>query len=857
MDCQSIKINLLPEKPKSKTKTKSFVFAASAAVIIIAMSAAGMFFVYSHIASACHATAYCGDGIVNQTSERCDNGTANGQVCTAAYGQTCQYCSGTCQLQTVKGPFCGDGIKNGTEECDGSDGIGLHQTCSDTCTLINIPYCGDGTCNNDETCSTCSADCGSCGGGGPVCGNGILESGEQCDNGSLNGTPGNDCSSTCALEQGSLTVCKYNDVNKNGSYDSGTDTPLAWNMDITYPNASTTTVQTSSETGCYQLSNLPYGTYQISEETKTGWVQSSPNVNPTAATINASNTNPQIIFLNYESTPGPSYGSIQVCKLIDADGLASTTADQYAATSSIWSFDLISASGTTTQSTTIGNNCVTYYDLPVGNYQAQEEGQIGWQLVDPTSNNVNINLSSGDNKTINFVNSQIVVPTGSIAGYKYNDANDNGVIDEGEPTLGGWTIQLISCPYAPLATSAIQYLPNGNWNTVSTSTEPITGQCSVIATTTTDSTGHYQFIDLPVGDYGVVEIAQSNWTQTYPTNDTFYYFHLNAGDNDTNINFANYQPGGGPQPYCGDGHIDTGEQCDNGRLNGTSGNNCSATCQTIGGGGGGGSITYFNLTNTAVTEKDCNVVVTWLTSSQSTSQVYYDTVPHSTSTMPNKDYVYATIDDVSKVTGHDVTITGLKPNTTYYFRAYSEAASTQYSQEISYATGGAQCGTSTVTVRGAEGKPELAITKMVNTDFANPGQKGIEYLITISNKGNLTAYGVNLKDLLPAGLRYEDVSGNNRSWDLGDMAPDTSKAVTYKVDVNADVQTQVYTNTATVTATNQDKSVQATAKLEVRTISVLAATGFSLTEFMVMISALSTLVGLSIYLRRKSTLNED
>jgi hypothetical protein len=30
------------------------------------------------------------------------------------------------------------------------------------------PYCGDGICNNNENCSTCPADCGSCGGGGVI-----------------------------------------------------------------------------------------------------------------------------------------------------------------------------------------------------------------------------------------------------------------------------------------------------------------------------------------------------------------------------------------------------------------------------------------------------------------------------------------------------------------------------------------------------------------------------------------------------------------------------------------------------------------------------------------------------------------
>ncbi|MFA5020813.1 MAG: carboxypeptidase regulatory-like domain-containing protein [Patescibacteria group bacterium] len=35
-----------------------------------------------------------------------------------------------------------------------------------TSTLTPTPTCGDGSCNGSETCSSCSADCGSCGGGG-------------------------------------------------------------------------------------------------------------------------------------------------------------------------------------------------------------------------------------------------------------------------------------------------------------------------------------------------------------------------------------------------------------------------------------------------------------------------------------------------------------------------------------------------------------------------------------------------------------------------------------------------------------------------------------------------------------------
>lgn len=64
-----------------------------------------------------------------------------------------------------------------TSIADGSYTVNVY--CNDTTGNINnsvsvtflkdttpAPYCGDATCNNGETCSSCSADCGSCGGGG-------------------------------------------------------------------------------------------------------------------------------------------------------------------------------------------------------------------------------------------------------------------------------------------------------------------------------------------------------------------------------------------------------------------------------------------------------------------------------------------------------------------------------------------------------------------------------------------------------------------------------------------------------------------------------------------------------------------
>jgi hypothetical protein len=67
------------------------------------------------------ANVSCGDGVINQNSEQCDNGSSNGSVCTPTYGNSCNYCSVSCQNVTVTGPYCGDGAVNGSEQCDGND----------------------------------------------------------------------------------------------------------------------------------------------------------------------------------------------------------------------------------------------------------------------------------------------------------------------------------------------------------------------------------------------------------------------------------------------------------------------------------------------------------------------------------------------------------------------------------------------------------------------------------------------------------------------------------------------------------------------------------------------------------------
>ncbi|MGR8952859.1 MAG: SGNH/GDSL hydrolase family protein [Gammaproteobacteria bacterium] len=75
--------------------------------------------------------------------------------------------------------------------------------------------CGDGTCNGRETSATCPLDCSP---PPSVCGDGNLDSGEQCDDG--NTTNGDGCSSSCQNEETS-TLVPANQFNAGDSIGEG------------------------------------------------------------------------------------------------------------------------------------------------------------------------------------------------------------------------------------------------------------------------------------------------------------------------------------------------------------------------------------------------------------------------------------------------------------------------------------------------------------------------------------------------------------------------------------------------------------------------------------------------------------
>ncbi len=106
--------------------------------------------------------------------------------------------------------------------------------------------------------------------------------------------------------------------------------------------------------------------------------------------------------------------------------------------------------------------------------------------------------------------------TGSISGMKFGDANANGVQDNGEAGLSGWTITLSG----PASASAV-----------------------------TNAGGNYSFASLADGTYTVCETMQSGWSQTFPasgaacTGGFGYSVTISGGNTVSGENFGNVQHG--------------------------------------------------------------------------------------------------------------------------------------------------------------------------------------------------------------------------------------------------------------------------------------------------------------------------
>ena len=270
----------------------------------------------------------------------------------------------------------------------------------------------------------------------------------------------------------------------------------------------------------------------------------------------------------------------------------------------------------------------------------------------------------------------------------------------------------------------------------------------------------------------------------------------------------------------------------------------------VGNNGNGGGVIPSGLTiiNESTVSECAATIINWTTSYFSTSRVIYSTSPEQfdlSAGEPNYGYDHASMEDTNKVTGHSVELTGLDENTTYYYRCVSHASPATIGYEKNFTTCDCVPGDEEVIVLGEEGAPELTISKTVNADFANPGDIVI-YEVKIANIGNMAAYNAALIDTLPTEFIFVDGGSNSKIWQIGDIEPNQTKVVEYEALISEIATTGTYANVAQISADNCGL-ISSSVNVSIE----LAPTGFSVKEFMILISALIALSALAVILRKK------
>lgn len=118
----------------------------------------------------------------------------------------------------------------------------------------------------------------------------------------------------------------------------------------------------------------------------------------------------------------PATSSIEVCKYIDSDGLASTTEDRFMSTSTDWTFSLDHGAEMIVKNTV--NGCLKFDNLDAGNYILSEVLKENWQLLSPATNSVDIILGEGEDLNYDFINYYIDPPQEPVCG--------NNIVESGE-----------------------------------------------------------------------------------------------------------------------------------------------------------------------------------------------------------------------------------------------------------------------------------------------------------------------------------------------------------------------------------------------------------------------------------------
>lgn len=333
---------------------------------------------------------------------------------------------------------------------------------------------------------------------------------------------------------GEISGRKFHDLNANGQFDINEPYLDNWSIELLDATGTViiTTTTTSidldgnneidplTEVGLYSFTGLVPGDYSVREVIPTGlgWVQSLPGTTAYDLTIGNGGTETGIDFGNFQTA------SITGLKYHDING--NGTRDNGESPLANFTIQLIDAGGNQVDAAITGTDGVyAFADLTPGTYSVRELVPFNWKQSEPaTASGYTFNLSSGTTITgQEFGNFQ----PASITGRKFEDLNADGVLEDGEPLLNGWQIELVNAGGVVVATSITE---NRDLN--------LDGQINP-----NTERGWYSFTGIVAGDYVVREVIPDGWQQSLPGGSGEYALTLLPLQAAINQDFGNYRPG--------------------------------------------------------------------------------------------------------------------------------------------------------------------------------------------------------------------------------------------------------------------------------------------------------------------------
>ncbi|MGI1790131.1 SdrD B-like domain-containing protein [Streptococcus uberis] len=282
----------------------------------------------------------------------------------------------------------------------------------------------------------------------------------------------------------------WEDTNKDGIQDAGEPGIPGVTVTLTNPDGTTVTTTTDAN-GYYEFTGLNDGdTYTVTFETPAGYVPTTANVGDDSLDSDGSSVT---VTINGADDVTLDSGFVKEVHTIGDTVWEDTNKDgiQDAGEPGIpgVTVTLTNPDGTTVTTTTDANGHYEFTDLPNGDYTVTFETPDGYT---PTTSNtgddtkdsdgqvVKVTVDGSDNPTID---SGFVKEVHTIGDTVWEDTNKDGIQDAGEPGIPGVTVTLTN--------------PDGT-----------------TVTTTTDANGHYEFTDLPNGDYTVTFETPNGYTPT-------------------------------------------------------------------------------------------------------------------------------------------------------------------------------------------------------------------------------------------------------------------------------------------------------------------------------------------------------